>query len=92
MVCDSVVQCCNCCSGYLARGRNGVSFVFTDRILNFQNFALFDAVYSLPLTGVVIIVVKDMVESQAVRLTRASKQWKVRSTSIPASVDPPIGM
>lgn len=31
-----------------------------------------DAVYTLPLTGVVIVV-KDMVESQAVRLTRASK-------------------
>ena len=91
MVCDSGVQCCNCCSGYLARRRNAVSFVFTDQILNFQDFALFDAVYSLPLTAEVIVV-KDMVESQAVRLTRASKQWKVRSTSIPASVDPPIGM
>lgn len=68
-----------------------ISFVFADRILDFQNFALFDAGYSLPLTGVVTVV-KDMVESQAGRLTRASRQWKARSTSIPASVDPPIGM
>lgn len=59
--------------------------------LNFQGFVLLEPVYALPLTGVVIVV-KDMVESQTVRLTRASKQCKVRSTGIPASVDPPIGM
>lgn len=62
-----------------------------DHLCFCPNSAFSDAVYSLPSIDVVITV-KFVTKSPAVRLTRASKQWEVRSTSIPASVDPPIGM
>jgi hypothetical protein len=79
MVCVSVVQACNCSvRGFWRVGGMAYHLLCLVEGLNFQGFVVLEPEYSLPLTGVVIVV-KDMVESQTVRLTRASKQCNVRA-------------